>query len=481
MKNIKYIILSLLFVGFWACEDDFEPVTRFASTQLLATGSNVNIDGQLSFVDMSQGVESRLWTFPGGDTVTVDSKGKDELTAPIVDVRFNYAGTYKIRLQNTFIVDTVSNLDTTFIVQVFDYVKADFTSDAEMEDGKYVVLAGEEIQFTSTSTGGADLFEWAIEGGIPESAEGEVINTLFMKTGTYNVTLTATRNAPAHSGSITKQVMVKPAPLKLLTVAEREDQVIQLQFNNPISAFTGEEQNFTVTLDGTTALGISSVTINGDESSIIDIVLSEPIYSDDDLTVSYTPGSISSEDGSLLETISNEPVLMYIGELVPESHSLDNTEWDSYWKDHNAKNTTFERSTENYYSGKASLHLKAPVSGGSSYVGSGGDTDDLIHINAEKTYNVSFWVYVVEKPASLQFRIQKDLGNVWGNNPQLLWTNFNNVPENTWTELSFTFNPADVTFTGTDTQAAILLQIGAANGYDIYFEDFSIQEVDIRP
>ena len=127
----------------------------------------MQVNGWMSFLDLSRGVESRTWTFPEGVAINLDSTEVTTSASENLKVSFIVPGVHKISLKQIFCKeieteDGLTNEKEQFVeVTVLDSVRASFTALCR-ETGAEINLAsgaknelqgGHHIDFTVTSTG----------------------------------------------------------------------------------------------------------------------------------------------------------------------------------------------------------------------------------------------------------------------------------------------------------------------------------------
>ena len=73
-KNLGFLLaLTMLFI--WSCEDEWEAPTAepnhaYITTSFGGVTNRMQVNDKMSFIDLSRGVESRVWTFNAGATDT---------------------------------------------------------------------------------------------------------------------------------------------------------------------------------------------------------------------------------------------------------------------------------------------------------------------------------------------------------------------------------------------------------------------------
>ncbi|MGE5396499.1 MAG: cadherin-like beta sandwich domain-containing protein, partial [Chitinophagales bacterium] len=101
-------------------------------------------------------------------------------------------------------------------------------------------------------------------------------------------------------------IKISQPPTVVSAVTSKDGIVISLEFNKNISDPAGKEGQFSLTVDGLPR----SVTSVGLEQNIktIDLTLDTPILHGQNVLISYAAGDVKAEDGSFLESFSNQAV-----------------------------------------------------------------------------------------------------------------------------------------------------------------------------
>ncbi|WP_176214686.1 carbohydrate binding domain-containing protein [Reichenbachiella faecimaris] len=173
-----------------------------ALKELMATVSSeftVADGAELTFVDLSFGVSSRVWTFPGGIPETS--------TEPAVNVAFQEEGEVQPTLEITYFDGTKEV--KTFDITVFPVLIADFEPSATR------IKVGESITFTDASIGSPTSWSWEFPSGNPAISTEQNPTVTFNINQPVEVMLTITRSADGNEVSETKMVQIGPPELIL--------------------------------------------------------------------------------------------------------------------------------------------------------------------------------------------------------------------------------------------------------------------------
>lgn len=315
-----------------------------------------------SFLDASRGVQQRSWFINGGDVLNSDN---DQLVEgdSLVQVQYNTPGMYTVRLVASLdssdlvyyetVNDTVKDasgnvltnaaggdsikclnckllpfappgsLDTTFTIQVFDSIQADFVG---MQNGvaSEIFEAGVPVTFVDESKGTPYNWEWTLRGSEPNESEDESPEVVWKKSGTYRVTMRVSRpyiegDARREQDVITKEFEVMPstAPLEFLSsTASSGGDYIDLSFNQPLVEVP-DLSEFTVEINGG-SFGIFKVSFpNSSDSSILRLELDGSMPASSRYSVVSTL-NIKADGKSLNAPVDGQGYFKGDGNLFPE-------------------------------------------------------------------------------------------------------------------------------------------------------------------
>ncbi|QRM89503.1 hypothetical protein FG167_09760 [Lacinutrix sp. WUR7] len=442
MKKI-FIISALILAFIVSCEkDDYEaPYGDFSSllwttTQGFEESDYVSaLNDYVGFRDVSKNALTHSWHIPSGtnllngdfdaeqDTIYTDfisSAGPLASSQNHINVIFRQPGVKEIELRNTFrdsvaesvFSDGVWKVNKVFTVTVFDDIKpmfkvmkgtdeilsiseADMPSEANAASWPSITLeAGEQLTYIDlTITGDPDARTWNFNGGSMDTSGGESVNLSYNGLGNYtagSMTSKRTDNAKP-DGEATKLIPLKievipsTQPFVLNTdITESSIEVLSFKVTGEIATLSSEEGNFVVNVINTETgfnqnIPVQSATVNNDDATQIDLVLSEPIFNSDEITVTYTAGNIVSVDSRVLESFGPEMVEMLVeGVLNPETLGYEvpwNTEGNQFTKAntegylavHNADNAAgpvyYFRDESMAFDGNSSMKFETPDTG----------------------------------------------------------------------------------------------------------------------
>lgn len=101
---------------------------------------------------------------------------------------------------------------------------------------------------------------------------------------------------------------------------------VEIQFDIPMASPTGKQNQFTVTVNGTTATINSASLKDGDPNSIV-LILATPLTGSETVLVSYTLGNINGLSGGALLSFTNQTVTLTSQTInfpvIPDKHTGD--------------------------------------------------------------------------------------------------------------------------------------------------------------
>jgi len=291
------------------------------------------VGGVVTLLDASRGVEKRSWIVDGGDVLEKDNNQMVEGDS-LIKVQYDTPGFYTVRLvasldsTDLFYYETVNDtakdaagnvilndagtdsitcidcklvaftppgtMDTTFTIQVFDSIQADFqVFQNGVESETYE--AGVPIELVDVSKGTPYYWDWTLRGGDIEESEDQNPVAVWKKSGTYNITLRASRpylegDINRDANVITKTITVTPstAPLEYLNLSIAEDAAsITLSFNQPLIELPAPSE-FTVLVNDA-PVSIAEVNFpDSEDSTLLGLNLMELIPSSSMVKVTST-------------------------------------------------------------------------------------------------------------------------------------------------------------------------------------------------
>ena len=201
-NQIRYLLFTLLgLLVFTSCDNNDEN-NQSVIKELLATASSettVADGGVVKFIDLSLGVENRLWTFPGGTPATSEK--------PEIDVVFSEPGDVIATLEVEYYDGSKESME--FPIKVFPVLIADFTPSATK------IKVGETVTFTDNSIGEPTSWSWEFEGGTPTTSTEQNPTVQFNVNNPTTIKLTVFRAADESSAEVEKVIQVGPPELCL--------------------------------------------------------------------------------------------------------------------------------------------------------------------------------------------------------------------------------------------------------------------------
>lgn len=340
MKTINKILLVILaFLGI-SCQKDYEfnedIVQEYVTTSFGNKANLMQVNGWMSFLDLSRGVESRTWTFPEGVAINLDSTEVTTSASENLKVSFIVPGVHKISLKQIFCKeieteDGLTNEKEQFVeVTVLDSVRASFTALCR-ETGAEINLAsgaknelqgGHHIDFTVTSTGAPNknVFTFVSEDGKAETVEAVdgIASYQFYSPGLYEVTLESSSDFGRSSIKYTElvNVIASEDPVDFIGAERLSSNTIGLKFSRamkdasdcPVNAFS-----LNITNGENMIPVVANIQSVSTDVNIVKLVLDTDIYNTDNITVSY--------DASVGNLITLDYV--YATNFISEPESFD--------------------------------------------------------------------------------------------------------------------------------------------------------------
>lgn len=501
--------------------DELSDVSWLIGTQpFVQNPFNINVETPISFLDLSQGTVSHEWIIEEGNKFLktgwtsndsiFDSFIREDvdltLTEPKAFVLFRNGGFNKVRLLNKFNEKVVYRssqgnleavqdseglwvIDTTFTFDVYAKILPAFTvfkgseevlkitgeDETSLEDEAnwptVEIEAGQALfLLDNTVIGRSNGVVWLTPNGVPERSTGANSSVSFFKLGTYNLgSIRATRG-----DQLPQAIAEKVMPLKVRVIqssqpfefdgalTEDESEVIRFRVNGEVVPFTGEEDNFTVHVTNTVSgfdqdIAVASARVSEDNPIFVELVLTDPIYNSDEVTVTYNGnGNIQSVDERTLGAFGPEIVAMHFGEsVIPEQAHA------SFEEASGAANRAFAL---NYFTGNNNIlgnnnfvfersEVRSRVSDGSaSMKWSTPANDPLPNVNLWSfgiariepipagTYRMSYDLFIEQGTTLKTFRTEL-------NQPEFsrqIW-DIENEPRGRWITVTNTFTTGEIT------------------------------------
>ncbi|OHX64677.1 hypothetical protein [Flammeovirga pacifica] len=526
LKYIIGILLLINLIG--CSQKEYIAPTEFSDVKWYTSKSNNNftfsdtmfigVNNFIAFTDLSRGTIEHNWYVPESAKFLegpISNKVVDYTpyiindaglvsSKPTVNVLFTSASPKKengedsiftVKLYNSF-RDSVSFtgfdtleadyinglwvIENDFKVKVFDSVEVDMTIANEAGEtfdnfrdstAVFEVEFGEKITFTDISTvGDPDARTWKIAG---KEYTDETVTVTTSSLGRMNVILTARRENPilprgSKQYTVEGKIMVVPSskPFSLTsTVDELEDQTIQFIYNGLFKDFTSEEAKnfFSATVNGN---DVEIDFIGRDESNkaMINIKLSETIYSNDVVVIKHNGGMKATDDresGAFEETVNMHEVVL----LDKETTKFTNDESDIWITAANTianPNASITVGTDE--DGSTYMRLEKLGAGPLQLEGRNG----LFNLEQGKKYLIKFKIWASAGSGGYKLYMVDDR---WHENKWLAQDH----PAEQWVDAEYIYEK-----TSADKQGALLIMnLGGVGPFKV--KDITVREADIRP
>lgn len=202
--SLKYLLFLAVVPLFLlnSCEKEYGKEQEEIKELMATASADKAVAGgdTLTFIDLSLGIVSRTWIFPGGEPATSD---KAE-----VGVVFRKEG----NIAPTLVVEYFdgSKDSMSLPIRIFPVLIADFTP------SKTKIKVGETVTFTDKSVGGATAWNWEFEGGTPATSTVKNPTVQFNVNKPVSVKLQITRAEDGSKASIIKDDLVQVGPPELM-------------------------------------------------------------------------------------------------------------------------------------------------------------------------------------------------------------------------------------------------------------------------
>ncbi len=450
MKQNKFLsmffVLALLFVS---CEEEDDLNLNDTNHRIIVTSemnfeNKVIVGGDIDFGDISRGVESRTWTLPENGRIVSGGSGQTS-SENVIKAKFNKAGIYNVVLNQKFKGNVFRNedssepsdtreLDTTIVVTVLDSITSvlkvhrvnpDGSTGTELnlaDNAEHELEASNFIRLSYTAIGEPQNINWSSEGGKPNKINHELtddfVDMKFSKLGSWDLQYIADRFRPTDADTLFFEKLIKvipsSAPVTLDRLEEKDNKIL-LEFSREIDDTTVNAGDFTVRIENNTdemnpiVLNptVTSATVDSNEATIVILELdNEPLYIDDQIYVSYTPGGLTTTDEvasdaivDALVTEFTEPENIFALNGVDygfESTTANSPEdgggdwpyqnWGGNWGQYDI-GTNFDLPFE----GDKSMLINFRPNGGMIIA-----AQPEFTIEGGKTYEISYWLYLVD-------------------------------------------------------------------------------------
>ncbi|MBJ7880121.1 hypothetical protein [Gelidibacter salicanalis] len=429
-KITKISIYLLLFLSISACDNsddnDFsEPNHRVIYTSQMNFDNKIEVNGEITFGDVSTGIESRTWTFPSG-AANIETSSES-----VVKATFNKVGSHNVTLHqifkgNAYVDKTLKGreLDTTIVITVLEPVSAivqafklneDDSLGAELtmsDNAENEIIASEKVRFIYSVIGQPEIFQWTFEGGSPQTYEGAnpEVDVKYRSVGTYDMQFIASRERPFGGDTIQFKKLIKVIPSTKPVDLERVfdiDGKVALEFSRDIDPSTLNPAQFAITIENGSDVITTNIELAEVDPSNGNIVIlslnNERIYNDDTIKVSYTPGTLTTLDGMAATAFTDEILLFNLNNILKSEnfdYSFENStaaQWPYQWWGGTWGMYDLAISSSRAQDGTKSAYIEYHEQGG-MIIGHNtiGGTPIKVTFTSGQTYEIGVWVYVVE-------------------------------------------------------------------------------------
>ncbi len=535
MKSIlKYLLLFILPISIFGCKKaEMTPdeinhsmiTTSFGTTEAI-----MQVNDVMSFVDLSRGVVSREWTFPEG--AVTDTTGNALVTSSLDNqkVRFVQPGEHYVRIKQVFGGDFY--LDTEFVpsdtyeesikVTVYDSVRASYVAINLADDEKLAmengaqneIKAGSIVRFGVTSTGNpaTNVFTISNEAdGVvatgaakadPETGEVYADIQLAMP-GTFDVKLSSSNafgiSALTYTDLIT--VIASDEPIYLNSISRTSDapsNVIGLEFSRGMIVKEGFDPA-AFTLQVTNGAKAPNITVSEVTavSNIVNLTLSEEIYSSDVVLLSYdnTKGELCAVDNAntIQESFTAQAVTFPVVDILStvgydSSFEGSAENWKYLWWGGNWAKYSSEFSTAQYHTGAQSFKFEMSNREGFGYETAANEKSGAVLGNKVDvfpvepgSYILGVWVYIENIQQGIPAGSSTDF--IFSFNEALTYDNqtaFNNDnPVGEWFYRTQTIPVKD--YSGDATFFIRGNNQDFAESFIVYLDDMTLSKAEPRP
>ncbi len=557
MKTYKYLAYAALaLTSLFSCEDEYEAPSDFADVSWYTSSKSDYVmhlaeREYYSFMDLSQNELSHKWivtadsvdgefAFLGGPIpakpdsietyINPDMIGLSDTKDKTVHVLFQKAGTYKVRLYNTFdrpvtykgdsILESVFEngayvIDTAFTVRCFGDLEPEYALysdelhenliptgvDANGDTLNYEIEAGGKIYAVDmTQKDNPTGRTWICkEAYIPKPTDSVSVLS-FSALGNTMITLQSIRtgdNFPEATENLKIplkiNVIKSSIPFEPQVGNELENEIIEVSFNGEVDAesLIGKEQDFSMRIFNKDAnydelVPINKITVLESNKTILQFKMATPIYATDSLRLNYTPGengAILSTDQREMQPFENKWVKMFVHELCTDPvFKFDGAkamaswaaDWDNGFYYEMVKDPAATDSTRLGNSLMVDM-TKNTVEGKGAFKITCKQAFETMKANTP--YQFSYSIYTpstteLHKSATVRIMVPYNWGDV-----KQCWADYSKAVDDDWTTITQT-----IEFTEDKIGRSFSLQVNQTevNGI-IYYDDFSIIKIEARP
>ncbi|WP_282037623.1 hypothetical protein [Saccharicrinis aurantiacus] len=540
MKKINLLYILIMFIAFVSCNDEYVAPNSFTDVSWYSPTFKGNdfdrypLLGQrdyFSIVDISQGEEEHKWEllndsifFLEGEIVRNDTTLAEKVAGggmvgdvsedKTVHLYFPKGGIQSVRLYNTFEEEVTFKAKDTTLTSVFDeklglhVFEHIFTVDVYHDVvAKYRVYRenGDEIDLSGSDTITIDIanreklyfaqnvdsiyhitgVNWQFPKAVPSTSSQDSVAVTFYTPGVVkNIAFTASRsgqNIPPGSDRVILPLIINvgDGPFTPVEITKGDATTLKVQLSGSLdgnlssSDFTVVAKNADLGQDFN--IDVASVTMEQDNSLAV-LTLSESIYVNDEVHVSYVGTGHKATDKRPLE-----PGTVILAPIPPINNVNDggfeagSGKWISPPSFEGGRVTDpASYSTDYAEDGMYSMHAIKTAGGQTAFSNGSGF---VLEEGVTYTYSFSYYAISTSKEGgAFEARISPllDNGNVQESKLEGAWNGLNGLKIGEWTTKSYT-----IVGDGKKYTVAVLFYGGSA--VEVYFDNFSVVANNNRP
>jgi len=352
-KNCLKFILSfvVLTITIFNCapESTFNDNLREVKFKATATRTLITENETVTFKDSSSNVNTRLWTFDGGNITNSDQQE--------VAVVYDTPGLFPSQLEVVYNDNTTEK--NTFNIEVLPKVIAAFTASTT------TALFGSQITFTNQSENVDSEFEearlrdgyvWTFEGGTPATSTDVNPVVTYNTPGVYDVKLVSHREAPNNNGVIIKEnhiTVLASIPL-VPNFTENTTVIEETQTVTYTDATTGNADGWSWTFEGgtpaTSTAQNPTVTYNTQGTYDVTLVATRSIDGETQTITKANHITVTAPTGPYCTTPAN-----WVGCGNNDGEQANLADWEITDDGGGDISSSFSVSTDQFSQGSASL------------------------------------------------------------------------------------------------------------------------------
>ncbi|MFY0601300.1 MAG: hypothetical protein JXR03_16605 [Cyclobacteriaceae bacterium] len=407
---------------------------------------------------------------------------------------------------NEFVVDVYAKIKPAFKVlqngtPVATVLATDKVSIADSASWPTVkVEAGDVLTFLDETTiGRPETRTWRPEGGRVVGTNNDAEATFkFNSLGTYtNHSVNVARGADGTAvpeydvwSRIPLKIEViqstKPFVIDSETITEWESEVLTFNVSGEVPSALGTSADFTVHVTNSNGfdqeIAVSGVSVNANDGTLLELTLADPIYNSDDITVSYSGGSIISVDERALEAFSDVKVDSHFDySITDEDRWSFETEEDrgnggntaGFWSQHRDPFLWYGTTEIDAAHGSRVMRFHNETFETSPEQAKGWGPANSV-ATEPGTYRVQLMIY---RPAGSELNMIRLITKPdW----QIDTFDFSDIEADTWTPYY-----ADINITGAMTDMEFQVRnsdhAGVTGSQTIYIDDYRLSVLELRP